>query len=1307
MGKKFTLFLCSMLLSIGTFAQGWVKPAPPAKAELSVGNVCYLYNTGVEGFYLGANEYSTRSSYSTTRGYKVYVEQDDRKGTFDGSSYLIRCDIEDGWNAGNSLYLYIIGVTDVWIDQAKDGANDKSFTFVDQGNGTFYIGLSEQNTNFKHSEGYEDYYLGAHADLSNTRLDLIDTNAEKDAFLNWYFVAPAAYEQYVTARKQYDAAVALGALIEEAKSVDGVDAIILAAAQGAYADTSSTEAILLEKGTALANAIQAAKEAKASVDNPIEMLAPRGFGTDFTDGDVKGWASTTGAQNKQASNGNNAADFNTTGNHYENWNPSAFNPGVISVTATGLPTGVYRFNALAFSTPADEGLTYLFAGDAQKQVTATNINIESPTEVVTFVGDGTLKVGMEVKTKGPNWVGLDNCYLYFIGSGDDALTLLRETTLANEPEFFAYCQKSVADAYDAAKAALEAATTLDAMQTAYPAYMSALKAKQASCDAYSQFYDKYMEVEDFINEYASMYAGEEMDILVDYMEADDIEPNETYPNGSAAYFLLNGTLDSQTIIKEIEFMEGLKNNVVANSMKDGDDVTNLIKNPHFIQEGVWTKEGLPEWPLGPDDYKLAQAFTIVFNVYQDLDGLQDGLYELTLNDFYRPANYGDANYEIFRAYVYMNGDEAKMNHIESDATAEQAYSTDTQLSNGSYVPNDVDGAAEAFKAGRYAQKVYGIVTDGKMRIGVRTDVRYEGCWGVWSDFHLIFRAKNVEVTKEVLASTLPVAQEMLNNVCGQPEHTALSAAIEAAKTAADADLYDALVALKNAMAEVTECTEAYSALKLAIDNLETAISENPGSAKAAEAEALYSEAVAGYGNGTYDKAAAADKTAEVSQMVVDLKMGDVGFDEQDVTSLIVNPTFDPTKGSKNSGTIEGWVTTSMNGYKEHSVSYNRAPFHLYQDLQGLPKGKYRVKVHTYYRAGYYNEEVDRINNGIDTKLTTLYAETSLSKQETPVKNLVDDADIETYDVNCYTYDDGRHAPDGTTPTVAWFNQGKYINELDFYVPADGKVRIGLKKDEVFPNDYEVVGAWELYSLGDRTSLIVNPDMDPTKGSKNSGKIEGWVTTAMNGYKEHSVSYNRAPFHLYQDLQGLPAGIYEVTVHTYYRAGYYNEEVDRINNGIDTKLTTLYAETSESREEMKVKNLVDDADIETYDVQCYTYDDGRHAPDGTTPTVAWFAKDKYLNVLRFEVPEDGKVRIGLKKDEVFPNDYEVVGAWNLYYIGKPVAIGNIEMDPAVDGNAAAASVVGIYNLSGMRIDAPQRGINIIRMSDGTSRKVLVK
>ena len=275
------------------------------------------------------------------------------------------------------------------------------------------------------------------------------------------------------------------------------------------------------------------------------------------------------------------------------------------------------------------------------------------------------------------------------------------------------------------------------------------------------------------------------------------------------------------------------------------------------------------------------------------------------------------------------------------------------------------------------------------------------------------------------------------------------------------------------------------------------------------------------------------------------------------------------------------------------------------------------------------------------------------------------------------------------------------------VGEDGKARIGLEKTEILANDYEVVGEWNLYYLGaveteatDVTSLIVNPNFDPEKGDKNTGVIEGWTTSAMNGYKQNTVSYNRAAITLYQDLVGLPEGNYEVTVHTYYRAGYYNEEWALYQEDPEkTHLTTLYAETSEKKHETKVMNLLEDA----ADTNCYTLENGKFAPDGTSSTVEFFNQGHYLNKLQFYVPADGKARIGLEKTEILANDYEVVGAWNLYYLGKS-GIEEVE-------TGAPVLATEIYTLDGVRVSVPQQGINIIRTihADGavTIQKVLVK
>ena len=76
-----------------------------------------------------------------------------------------------------------------------------------------------------------------------------------------------------------------------------------------------------------------------------------------------------------------------------------------------------------------------------------------------------------------------------------------------------------------------------------------------------------------------------------------------------------------------------------------------------------------------------------------------------------------------------------------------------------------------------------------------------------------------------------------------------------------------------------------------------------------------------------------------------------------------------------------------------------------------------------------------------------------------------------------------------------------------------------------------------------------------------------------------------------------------------------------------------------------------------------------------------------------------MRIGLSKTETYANDYEVVGAWNLYYYGSGNNVDQLN-GGGEDGIAVTESghgmPVGIYSLGGTRLSAPQRGINIIRM-----------
>lgn len=48
-----------------------------------------------------------------------------------------------------------------------------------------------------------------------------------------------------------------------------------------------------------------------------------------------------------------------------------------------------------------------------------------------------------------------------------------------------------------------------------------------------------------------------------------------------------------------------------------------------------------------------------------------------------------------------------------------------------------------------------------------------------------------------------------------------------------------------------------------------------------------------------------------------------------------------------------------------------------------------------------------------------------------------------------------------------------------------------------------------------------------------------------------------------------------------------------------------------------------------------------------------------------------------------------------------------LDAGVDASTSAPHAVAYYTIDGRQVDAMQKGLNIVKMSDGTSRKILGK
>ena len=144
----------------------------------------------------------------------------------------------------------------------------------------------------------------------------------------------------------------------------------------------------------------------------------------------------------------------------------------------------------------------------------------------------------------------------------------------------------------------------------------------------------------------------------------------------------------------------------------------------------------------------------------------------------------------------------------------------------------------------------------------------------------------------------------------------------------------------------------------------------------------------------------------------------------------------------------------------------------------LPAGQYKMTVKAAYRYASSKDktdtkseeqhEYDQILSGVDTHLAKLYAKTASYKYEANVQNRWEGAsDTNHRPSGGSSTVNGKFVPNSSDAVKAWFDAGKYVNELIFNVQEEGQVKIGIIKEEKAPNgDYTNIGAWTLTRLGD-------------------------------------------------------------------------------------------------------------------------------------------------------------------------------------------------------------------------------------------------
>ena len=229
-------------------------------------------------------------------------------------------------------------------------------------------------------------------------------------------------------------------------------------------------------------------------------------------------------------------------------------------------------------------------------------------------------------------------------------------------------------------------------------------------------------------------------------------------------------------------------------------------------------------------------------------------------------------------------------------------------------------------------------------------------------------------------------------------------------------------------------------------------------------------------------------------------------DSTDYTEYIVNADLTGT---------DGWNTEGTKGY--HSVGgvvtvASAAAFDFKQTIANLPAGKYKVTAQAAYRYGNDEQaEYDAItSSNTITKLVQLYATVDEKTVDQPVLNRWEGAS----ETNLYNGEGGvsvvneKYVPNSTAAVKAWFNAGKYVNELEFNVPADGAVTIGINRISTPASDFTVIGPWTLTRLGD-AEAEPEPEPEPQPGqdmtkyitnpSFETGNTNGWTYETSNDH----------------------------------------------------------------------------------------------------------------------------------------------------------------------------------------------------------------
>jgi len=334
----------------------------------------------------------------------------------------------------------------------------------------------------------------------------------------------------------------------------------------------------------------------------------------------------------------------------------------------------------------------------------------------------------------------------------------------------------------------------------------------------------------------------------------------------------------------------------------------------------------------------------------------------------------------------------------------------------------------------------------------------------------------------------------------------------------------------------------------------------------------------------------------------------------DITSLIVNPDFtnSPSDGwSGNRGTANEYA-------RGNSEIWNVNPIDMYQIIQGLPEGKYEIRVRALYR------DARNVSDNSNQSWTSYWT--------------VANGDVDAWERHFAELYASTGEGDNAIESAAYV---KSVCDGKFTEPSFTKYYRNNNNDLV-EGDYDP--ETETTAI-DTIWTIAVPEADLYDEN-------GEVITSKDGYTV--IQNGPSGRYLFQDDNGIAKFAWQV------------ENTYPFDECIETEEGVFYYPSS----------------------MLGTYNRFKKSPEA------------YCNKVQIEIPAGSDLRIGFRKNTAVEGDWVIFDDFQLFYLG-----GDLDKKPdtavreiLVNNSKSAA----IYNLAGQRINALQKGLNIV---DG--KKVYVK